>query len=134
MVCGNESPKLSITVLPEKLAIVDFSPSEPHPEPPPATTFWSLTYTDDEISIVMPEKDLQSGWKADTGWRGLRVAGPLSLDLTGVLASLTQPLAAAGVSIFAISTYQTDYLLVRDRDLNLAIEVLRTAGHTVIRI
>ncbi|UCH09553.1 MAG: ACT domain-containing protein [Fidelibacterota bacterium] len=80
----------------------------------------------------MPEKDLQSGWKADTGWRGLRVAGPLSLDLTGVLASLTQPLAAAGVSIFAISTYHTDYLLVKDTDLSRAAEVLRAVGHTII--
>ena len=90
-----------------------------------------MTYTDEEISIVMHEKDMQSGWRADTGWRGVKVAGPLSLDLTGVLASLTNPLAAAGVSIFTISTFLTDYLLVRDRDLDRAIEVLRTAGHTV---
>ena len=81
----------------------------------------------------MPEKDMQPGWRADTGWRGLKVAGPLSLDLTGILEALTHPLAAAGVRIFAISTYHTDYLLVKDTDLNRAIEVLRTAGHTITR-
>jgi hypothetical protein len=125
------SPNLTLTILPGKLAIVSFSPEEFHPGPPPSTTFWSATYTTDEVSIVMPEQDLQPGWKADAGWRGLKVAGPLSLGLTGILDSLTDPLAAAGVSIFAISTYQTDYLLIRETDLSSAIEVLRSAGHTI---
>ena len=65
------------------------------------------------------------------GWRCLQVAGPLDFALTGVLASLAQPLAAAGVSIFAISTYDTDYLLVPDEALDASLAALRSAGHTL---
>ncbi len=65
------------------------------------------------------------------GWRGLKVAGPLDFALTGVLASLAGPLAEAGVSIFAISTYDTDYLFVREEQLGAAIDALRRAGFAI---
>ena len=67
----------------------------------------------------------------EPGWRALAVAGPLDFGLTGILASLASPLAAAGVSIFAISTYDTDYVLVREQALAVAIDALRAAGHDV---
>jgi hypothetical protein len=64
-------------------------------------------------------------------FRALQVAGPLDFDQVGVLASLATPLADAGVSIFAISTYDTDYILVRQTDLSRGVQALRAAGHTV---
>ena len=67
---------------------------------------------------------------ADDGWRALRVAGQLDLTETGVLASLAAPLAEAGVPIFAISTHDTDYLLVKDEKLEDAVAALTAAGHS----
>ena len=69
--------------------------------------------------------------KQDRGWRCLRLTGPLDLDLTGVLASVLTPLAAAQVSIFAIATFDTDYVLVREAQLEQAVAALRDAGHQV---
>jgi len=69
--------------------------------------------------------------KHDRGWRCLRLSGSLDLDLTGVLASVLQPLAAAQVSIFAIATFDTDYVLVRAAQLEQAVAALRRAGHDV---
>jgi hypothetical protein len=67
----------------------------------------------------------------DTGWRCFKVEGPLDLALTGVIAALAAPLAAAGVSIFPIATYETDYLLVKAKDLERATEVLAQHGHRI---
>jgi hypothetical protein len=67
----------------------------------------------------------------EAGWRALAVQGPLDFGLTGILAALAAPLAAARISIFAVSTYDTDYVLVRDRDLERAVLALREAGHSV---
>jgi hypothetical protein len=67
----------------------------------------------------------------ESGWRALGVVGPLDFSLIGILAALAEPLAAAKVSIFAISTYDTDYVLVREKSLETALAALRRAGHTV---
>lgn len=72
-----------------------------------------------------------SGVRVEAGWRALAVQGPLDFDLTGIIAALAAPLAAARISIFAVSTYDTDYVLVRDRDLERAVLALRGAGHSV---
>lgn len=91
--------------------------------------FSSVTRTIDELSIVALESRLPAGIHAEGGWRVLEVAGPLEFSQVGVLASLTSPLAAAGISIFALSTFDTDYLMVRDTDLDKAVEALAAAGH-----
>ncbi len=79
--------------------------------------------------MVCPERAVPAGVDAERGWRCLRVRGPLAFELTGVLASLASPLAAAGVPIFALSTFDTDYLLIPGARLETAVDVLRTAGH-----
>ena len=91
----------------------------------------SLTYTRDELSVVVEESRAPQAVRAQRDFRALRVAGPLGFDEVGVLASLAAPLAEAGVSIFAISTYDTDYILVRQADLGRAVAALSAAGHTV---
>ena len=93
--------------------------------------FWSVTRTDEELSVVLPEETVSAGWEAEMGWRCLKVLGPLDFSLTGILTSLTVPLAEAGVSIFAMSTYNTDYILVREGDLEKAKQVLLAIGHWV---
>jgi hypothetical protein len=89
----------------------------------------SVTRTDAELSIVCAEEAVPPEVKAEGGWRCIRVRGPLGFGMTGVLASLASPLAGAGVSIFVISTYDTDYLMVQERDLERARDALARAGH-----
>ena len=72
------------------------------------------------------------GVRAQRGWRALAVEGPLDFALTGVLAAVAVPLAEAGISIFAVSTYDTDYVLVRADRLADAVAALRGAGHSVV--
>jgi hypothetical protein len=116
-------------VRPERLALVRFAPDAPlpawlfHRE----ATFFSLTRTGAETSIVCPEDDLPPSVveAADRGWRALEVDGPLPLDTPGILAGLVRPLAEAGVPVFVIATWDTDYLLVRDASLVRAIDALR---------
>lgn len=91
-----------------------------------------MTRTQDELSIVCDAVNVPSDVKQDRGWRCLKLDGPLDLSLTGVLASVLEPLAEARVSIFAIATFDTDYLLVPNAQLDSATAALRAAGHVVI--
>jgi enamine deaminase RidA (YjgF/YER057c/UK114 family) len=83
--------------------------------------FVSITRTPDELSIVCPEEAVPPDTTAEDGFRALVLPGPIPFTETGVLASLATPLAAAGISIFAVSTYDTDYVLVREADLDAAL-------------
>ena len=96
-----------------------------------AAPFFSISRTPDELSILCPSSCVPEGLTAERGWRCLQVAGPLDFALVGVLASLLDPLQQAGVSVFALSTYDTDYLLVKQTQLAAALEALRAAGYTI---
>jgi hypothetical protein len=85
----------------------------------------------DELSIVCAEEHVPPDVRADRDWRALKVEGPLDLALTGILASLANPMAQAQINLFAVSTFDTDYLLVKGYNLARACEVLRQAGHVV---
>jgi len=95
-------------------------------------SFVSITYTAEELSIVCPLAYVPAGVPAERHWVALKVEGPLDLELTGVLSSLAAPLAAAGLSVFAISTFDTDYLLVKEQQMAQARQVLETAGHRFV--
>jgi len=82
--------------------------------------FVSVTRTADELSVVCPEDMAPEGSKVQPGWRAFKVLGPLDFALTGIIASLTAPLAEAQISVFAIATYDTDYLLVQEKGLAAA--------------
>ena len=86
---------------------------------------------EDELSLVCPEDAVPADAAAERGWRALEVAGPLDFSLTGILASLAAPLADAGVSLFALATYDTDVLLVRSAQLDVAVGALENAGHEI---
>lgn len=91
----------------------------------------SVTRTADELSLVIPERCVPaagSGLRCEAGWRAFKVEGPLDFALTGILASLAVPLAEAGVPIFAVSTFDTDYLLVRDAHVKRAASALTATG------
>ena len=123
---------LTIQVLMDRLAICRFAPNDEVPGWAWRGEIVSVTRTADELSIVCDESAVPAEiGPVERGWRALRVAGTLDFALVGILARLAAPLAEAGVSIFALSTFDTDYLLVRAADLDTAIEALRAAGHAV---
>ena len=122
---------LTLSVLPEPLAICRLDREAGVPSWA-VGDFVSITRTNDELSIVCDECNVPLGVKADRGWRALKVDGPLDLALTGVLASIATPLAEAKINLFAISTFDTDYVLVKADRVAEAIGVLRNAGQRVI--
>jgi hypothetical protein len=111
--------------MPESLAVARIGPGD---VPPTwidfSDAFLSVTRTADEVSVVGLDASIPAGVRAERGWRAFKVAGPLDFSLTGVLAGIAGPLAEAGVSIFALSTYDTDYVLVRDADVDRACTAL----------
>ncbi|MBT5873778.1 MAG: ACT domain-containing protein [Candidatus Latescibacteria bacterium] len=123
--------QLELTVLPEKFHICRFAPDAPIPSKIGDLPFWSITKTRDELSVVLPDYAAPKDQLTEAGWRALMVVGPLDFSLTGILASLAQPLADADISIFAISTFDTDYILVKDDHLNTAAGILRKNGHRI---
>jgi hypothetical protein len=122
---------LQFSVLPMGLAVCRLEPTAEVPARLLSLSFFSITRTEQEISLVLPETEVPSSWRAERGWRCLRVAGTLDFALVGILASLTATLAKAGISTFVISTYDTDYLLVRDASMAAAVAALESCGHTV---
>jgi len=121
---------LWLTVLPGEFSVWRLAADEPLPSLEHGS-FLSMTRTNDELSIVSPATDVPSGSQVEDGWRCLRVEGPLAFELTGVLAELSAPLARAEIPIFVVSTYDTDYLMVKAADLNRACNTLRNEGHSV---
>jgi hypothetical protein len=93
--------------------------------------FYSITVTVDELSVVCSQDAVPEGVACERGWRSLRVAGTIPLSAVGVLAALITPLAAEAISIFAVSTFDTDYLLVKEQDYEKAVSILQSAGHSV---
>jgi uncharacterized protein len=122
-------PNLTLSVLPDTFSICRLDSKARVPDWAGAHSFVSITRTADELSIVCLEQAVPVGVNANRGWRCLKVEGPLDLALTGILTSLAAPLAKARIGIFAISTFDTDYLLVKEQALTEAIAVLENAGH-----
>lgn len=122
---------LHFSLVPDVLAVVRLPADAPVPawagEP---SAFASITRTGDELSIVCREALVPPGAAAEPGWRALKISGPLPFTAVGVLAGIAAPLADAGVSIFAVSTFDTDYVLVKADQLDRAMAALSAAGHT----
>jgi hypothetical protein len=119
--------RLVLEILDQELAVVRLGA---HAEVPAwfdwhARPIASITRTDDETSMIVPAGLVPPDDQAERGWRAIKVRGPLAFSLTGILHSVLAPLANAEISIFALSTYDTDYVLVRQADLSRAVAVLR---------
>ncbi|MEP7286733.1 MAG: ACT domain-containing protein [Chloroflexota bacterium] len=125
-------PILTLSILPETFAVCRLAKDTVVPEWASSGELVSITRTRDELSIICPNANVPKGIQAETNWRCFKIAGPIDFALIGILAALVTPLAHAGISIFAISTYDTDYLMVRSESLDHAIHVLKLAGHQVV--
>jgi hypothetical protein len=116
-------------VLDGKFLVGKLPPSAEIPEQALKGEFSSVSRTAEELSIVAPEDAKIPDGEFERGWKCIKVQGPLEFALKGVLSSLLQPLADAGVSVFAVSTYDTDYILVKQHQLSQAVVALEQAGH-----
>ncbi len=127
-----ETHALTLDLLPGVCAVCRLDPSAELPSwALGAGPIVSVTRTSEELSVVCAADAVPTGIRAEGGWRVLKVRGPLAFSLTGILAALAAPLARAELSIFAVSTFDTDYLLVPQGQLEAALAALRAAGHTV---
>jgi hypothetical protein len=125
------APSLTLLGVPGRFAVCKLPPESAIPAWATAGDVFSVTRTPDELSVVCRQEVVPGGTQAEMGWRCLRVAGAMPFTLVGVLASLTVPVATAGVGVFAVSTFDTDYLFVKEADFPAAVAALRGAGHTV---
>jgi hypothetical protein len=126
--------KLILHLTVDRLALCRLAPNDEIPRwALSGGGFASVTRTPDELSLVCAESAVPQGIQCESGWRVFKIEGPLDFALTGILASVAQPLAEAGVSIFTISTYDTDYVMVKEQDLENALLALAAAGHRVKR-
>jgi hypothetical protein len=116
--------RLSLAVMPERLAVCSLGKDEMVPSWAIRSTFFSITRSDDELSVVCPECNVPEDVRSEKSWRALKVVGSLDFALTGIMSSMTKPLADANISIFAISTFNTDYILVKDENLEKALQIL----------
>jgi hypothetical protein len=122
--------KMELALLPDSLAICRLAPDAPIPQWALAGEFFAVCRSDEELSVVCSDGHPPTEIEADSGWRALKVQGPLPLTEIGVIAALSAPLAKAGIPVFVISTFNTDYLLIKEANLSGAVRVL-SSDHTV---
>ena len=123
--------KLSLSLLPHKYAACQFHPDKHIPYWALLGDFVSLTRTHEELSIVCQQDNVPDDIEAERGWRCLQVQGAFDFSAAGVHASLAIPLAEADISVLAIATYATDYLLIKEKNVERALQVLEQAGHYI---
>ncbi len=116
-----------LTTLPQTLSLWKLAPDASLP----TTEFFCAIRTEQELSLVTDDALVPEGVECERGWTALKVEGPLDFALTGILAALAMPLAEAKIPIFALSTFDTDYILVKSDRLADAIAALKQAGHAV---
>ena len=124
---------LELSLLPGHFAVCRLDPGASIPSWVLQGSFFSVTRTADELSIVCEKTLVPPGTRYEPNWRLLKVYGPFDFSQVGVLASLVGPLAEAGISLFTVSTFDTDYLLVASDNVEAAIAALVKSGHRVSR-
>ncbi|WP_189642332.1 ACT domain-containing protein [Deinococcus piscis] len=124
-------PELTLTLLRGEYAVCRLNPAEPLPAWATEGEFWTVSRTAEELSVLCAAQGVPAGVQAQAGWAALKLEGPFPFDLTGILSSVLDPLRDAEIGIFAVSTFDTDYVLVSRAQLAGAMAALRAAGHSV---
>jgi hypothetical protein len=130
-IVSDKQPR-QLSLLKVKLAICRLNAGDPLPEAVLKEKFFALSRTATEVSFVCPAEAAPAEAHCNTGWRCMRIDGLLPFNLTGILASLLVPLANANVPVFVFSTFDTDYIMVKEEDVEKAIAALAAVGHRVI--
>jgi uncharacterized protein len=128
-------PNLNLSLLEGRFAVLQLDPKSPVPAWALEGEFFTVTRTSEELSIVCLEVNVptNSNVRLERDWACLKLQGPFEFSLTGILLSVLEPLAKVNVGIFALSTFNTDYVLVKAEHLEKAIVALEAAGHRVSR-
>ena len=135
MTLENELLKVTdipLNVLPDRMAVCRLLPEALFPDWARPGDLLAWIRTRDELTVICPERFVPPEVKAERGWRMIQAQGPLDPTMVGVLVAIASPLAQAGVSIYALSTYDTDYVLVKEEALERAVHALGQAGFLVI--
>ncbi len=127
----NRPNVVNLTLLPNRFAVCRLDATAARPPWASSSAFLSITRTPEELSIVCDEAGVPEQVQAVRNWRCLKIEGPIPLEVTGVAASLIVPLGSAGISVFLVATFDTDYLLVQGNTLDAATEALTQAGHFI---
>ncbi|MEN1761345.1 ACT domain-containing protein [Anoxynatronum sibiricum] len=123
--------KLTMIVMNETYGVCRLDNNQPVPEWAKNSRFYSITRTFEELSIVCSQEIIPDDVKCEKDWRMLKVEGPLDFSLIGILSSISTVLAQSKISIFAISTFDTDYILLKNKDFDNAIEALSNEGYEI---
>ncbi len=123
---------MHLNLLLDRFAVCRLDPGSEIPRTGFEGDFFSVTQTNEEISVVCREDEGLDGALVEPGWRCFKVRGPLDFSEIGVIAGIAEPLANAGISLFCVSTFDTDYILVKQPDIQRATQVLENSGHQVI--
>lgn len=124
--------KLTMKVLKGKYGVCRLDNTVLIPDWSSNCEFFSITRTSDELSIVCAQDNIPNDIKCERDWRILKVEGQLDFSLIGIIASISTTLAQKGISIFAISTYDTDYIMLKEKDLESAVNALSYEGNKII--
>ena len=124
--------KLTIKLLKEKYVVCRLNKNEAIPSWALQGDFYSITKTEDELSIVCLQDNIIDNIKCEKDWRVLKIEGPLDFSLVGILSKISTLMANNSISIFAVSTYDTDYILIKEKDINRAIKVLNNDSYKVV--
>lgn len=122
---------MKLTLLPGLFAVCRLDPAAPLPSWAASPSFLSIARTPDELSIVCDDASAPQDVRAERGWRCVRVEGPIPFEVVGLAARLTTPLAGSGISVFFVSTFDTDYLMVKEQRLEEALAGWRATGFEV---
>ncbi len=125
-------PKLNLRVLPGTYAICSSPPGSSIPGWAQDLSTVSITRTEKELTIVCEESHVTGDCRMDGNWRCIKIQGSFDLNEVGVLASISGPLAEEKISIYVISTFDTDYVLVPGKHIANAVSALSQAGHTLV--
>jgi len=123
--------QLKLSLLDGMYAICAFESDTPIPDWAVTASLCSITRTKKELTVVCPQNIIPAGIKHDHGWRCFRIDGSFDLNQIGVISSLAAPLAQAGISIFVVSSYDTDYIMVNEEKVEQAIAVISGDGHSI---
>lgn len=123
--------KPTLRLLEQTFTVHRLAPDAEIPKPALASLFCAIARTDEELSLVLPDSVMIESDRSEAGWACFKVQGPLEFGLVGVLAGISSALAEAGIAIFALSTFDTDYILVKREQARSAGEALTSAGYRV---
>lgn len=129
----NSTKVFSLQILPDRMAICRLAPTAPVPDWIEGSRFCSVTRTDEALTVVGSEALVPAGTLNEPGWWCFKVQGPLDFSEIGIIFSLTRPLADNDISVFVISTFDTDFFMVKETDLAKAIDALTAAGHRIVK-